>query len=250
VLCQAVTEFSGASEETDQVSDEGKVHVEMKKIQILTFALVAVFAGIAFAASSAFAISEFLVSGAVITAPVEINDESVGTILLEDEATLGGKSAILCEEVLTLGTVGEIVGGVFNPKLDTVTSVEFMKGCVIDSRPCMELEVPNGVLAVNLPWLTEIALSGSAFVDLILGTAGQPGYLIECETILGLVEDVCTTEAGTTTITNEAEDIDATFPASPLEIEKAGCTLGNAHSGVVGGVSLILTESGLSLAVS
>jgi hypothetical protein len=222
----------------------------MKKIQILMFALVAVFAGSAFAASSAFAESEFLVSGAVITAPVEVNDESVGAILLEDDATLGGKSDVLCEEVLTLGTVGEIVGGVFNPKLDTVTSVEFMKKCTIDSGPCSEVDVPEGVQAVHLPWLTEIVLSGTTFVDLILGTAGVPGYLIECLTILGLIEDVCTTEAGTTTITNEAEDIDATFPASPQEIEEANCTQGNAHSGIVGGVSLILTESGLSLAVS
>jgi hypothetical protein len=221
----------------------------MKKIQILMFALVAVFAGSAFAASSAFAESEFLVSGAVITAPVEVNGESVGAILLEDESTAAGKSDILCEEVLTLGTVGEIVGGVFNPKLDTVTSVEFMKLCTIDTGPCESIGSEDKVLAVHLPWLTEIVLTEGAFVDLILGTEGQPGYLIECTTVVGLIEDVCITENGTTTITNEAEDIDATFPI-PTAAEKESCTQGNAKSGVVGGVSLILTESGLGLSVS
>jgi hypothetical protein len=219
----------------------------MKKIQMLIFVLVAVFAGSAFAVSSAFAGSEFLVSGAVITAPVEVNGESVGAMLFEDAATLGGASDFLCEEILTLGFVGETFGGIFNAKQDLISSIEFMKPCIIGSGPC---ESVDSVAMINLPWLTEIVLSGTSFIDLILGDeAGVPGYLFECTTVLGLIDDTCATEAMTTTIMNETEDIDATFPLAS-EAERTSCTQGNAKSGVVAGTSLILTESGLSLAVS
>ena len=195
--------------------------------------------------------SEFLVSGAAITAPVEVDSESNGPILLEDEATFTGKTDILCENVLNLGIVGETVGGVFNPKLDLVESVEFMNTCTIDEGPCTSLD---SVSAINLGWLTELVLDepGGIFLDLILpeeGATANPGYLVECNTILGLIDDACTTNEGTVTIDNGVEDIVALFN-TPSEKEKASCTQGNAKSGVVIGEVLILAENGLSLQVS
>jgi hypothetical protein len=60
----------------------------------------------------------WIVSGATMAPPAEVNSESVGAVLFEEDAIVGGKSDILCENVLGLGLAGVTTGGEVNSKLD------------------------------------------------------------------------------------------------------------------------------------
>jgi hypothetical protein len=122
-----------------------------------------------------------------------------------------------------------------------------MSSCTIDSGP---RESIDAITAIDLPWLTELIVDEPNLLDLVLnGENGLPGYLLECATVLGLMDDACTGEHATTTVTNGTEDVDISF-SIPTAEEELGCIQGNSKSGVIDGEFLVLTESGLSLAVS
>jgi len=215
--------------------------------------MFAVFAFAAVAASSASALSSvWLVNGAL--APLTlVTSESLGVVLLED---MGSTPAMVnCEEVLNEGWVGP-------GSEDEVTSVVFMKACAVPAKAenLENKEVTNNcksgteatVVALNLPWNTLIVLSAGVFLDALTAGGNGPGYKVECTNILGgKSTDECTTQKGTTELTNEgASAVLSEFPAAPAESEFANCTIGGELQGLVSGNVDIFPPAGDTLAVS
>jgi hypothetical protein len=206
----------------------------MKKFNTVGVALVVALAFSALVSASAFAeVTQFLDNGAVITTAKEVDSEAADIILTD----LGTGGEVLCENVTDKGTVGP--GGV-----GSITSVLFTialcKGLAIVSTI-------DNVVAQSLPWTIHIS-GGLALID--AGTGGEPGYLIEGVTLLGLVDDSCTTNKGTTELANVTGGVSAMFPAEPLAAEKANCSIGGKEKGDVLGTDLILLINGDTLTVS
>jgi hypothetical protein len=222
----------------------------MRKLRVVGLAFFAVLAFGAIAVASASALSSvWLVNASTIGSKVLVLSEA--TVLLEDMGLV--PAGFTCALVANEGWVGP-------GSEDEVTSVTFnVANCFKDpkSENLENKEVANGctsidnVAAIGLPWKTLIVLSGAVFLDQITGTA-TPGYLVECGTSLGLVDDACTTQKGTTILKNNASNgVTAEFPAKPeSESEFANCSVGGNLNGLVVGESLTFTESGLSLTVS
>jgi len=224
----------------------------MRKLHILGVAMFAVFAFAAVAASSASALSSvWLVNGAL--APLTlVTSESLGVVLLED---MGSTPAMVnCEEVLNEGWVGP-------GSEDEVTSVVFMKACAVPAKAenLENKEVTNNcksgteatVVALNLPWNTLIVLSAGVFLDALTAGGNGPGYKVECTNILGgKSTDECTTQKGTTELTNEGENVLSVFPAAPAPSEFANCSIGGKEQGLVSGDVDLFAPAGSTLAVS
>jgi len=180
----------------------------MKKIKILWLALFAVFAFSAVATTSAaFAEeSQILANGATILALLPL--EVTGSLLLEDMNATGTPD-ILCSGAFdgmiepggTLGYVEEVL----------TSGKELLEGelggdlveCVDDKNVCSS---PVDVEALELPWHWQIILHEPLpgvfawllhFLNLLeieelkeVGV-GVPTYHIDCNTLIGLVEDLC-----------------------------------------------------------
>jgi hypothetical protein len=224
-----------ASEEANQVSDEGKVEIKiMKKITKLGLALFAVLAFSAIATAAAFATAgeEWLVNSIAVplgsTFKVEVN----GTLLLEDMGK-GSPTGILCE-----GKGKGIVSSDGTDLQETATATK----CTTETGSCGS---PNAV-ALNLPWETELVLSGTEIRDLI---KGKPGYEVTCFSVF---HDKCEGE----TSVGELENMGAETPADVLFLfsatlsEPGTCQLGGAGEGLIEGELLIFEPAGLSLAVN
>jgi hypothetical protein len=104
------------------------------------------------------------------------------------------------------------------------------------------------VAAVNLPWKTNIEEKRWDLIS--AGGLKEPGYLVECETVLGDIDDTCTVSSETNTPLVELENLAAemTEPALVDENyskillnskEATTCTVGGAESGLVVGVILL-----------
>jgi len=226
----------------------------MWKRRILGVAMFAVFAFGAVAVSSALALSSvWLVNGAL--APLTlVTSESLGVVLIEDMSN-STPAMINCEEVLDEGWVG--------PGSEAeVTSVVFMKKCSVPAKAenLKKEEVSNSCKSgteatftpLNLPWKTLIVLVGAVFLDQLTAAGTGPGYKVECTNILGgKSTDECTTQKGTTELTNEgASAVLSEFPAAPAESEFANCTIGGELQGLVTGDVDIFAPAGDTLAVS
>jgi hypothetical protein len=207
----------------------------MKKIHIIGIALVAVFAFSAFAAASAFAVSEWLVDGAPVLAGEKIHVEMTGTLILEDMGK-GSPTTVEC--------TGSGLGVVLNGGLD-IQEEAVASSCKTLAGTC---GTPLAV-ALNTPWTTEIVLVGAEFRDLITGgTGGEPGYEVTC---FGIFHDSCVGKTST-----GLENMSTETPADVLSIftatlsEAGNCTLGGAGEGLVVGEVLVQALEGLALAVS
>jgi len=227
----------------------------MRKMQIFGLVLFAVFASSAVAATSAFAVHEWLLEGVAI--PIgqkDLVDSETGELLLEDTkgGITGGKVDILCS--------GLNEGWVFNmeppgpngPGLDEVTEVLNLAMTSSNITDCVNDEGCVGAIlveAVNLPWETELLLNAAGqFRDLVGPGAGgtQPGWTATCSG----VPDTCTGHTNVLIENNVAEkDVEALFESAGENTEFATCTRGGANTGLVEGTVLILTEVG-TLAVS
>ena len=214
----------------------------MRKLKLLGLAAVALLALSAYAASSAFAVeSTWLVSGAVSGVQHAVDSESTaaGFSLADAKGGIFGEEV----EILCIGTDLGFVGPGKEDLLETitVTSCETMKG--ICSEP---LAVP-----INLPWLTTIELIGGVFYDDIVTEAtGKTtvGYTVTCS---GTVEDTCETTLGRALLENVAGGtVNAVFSSADANQPKANCSRGGAGAGLVNGTDVILSETGLTIAVS
>ncbi|HEX5309666.1 MAG TPA: hypothetical protein VFW38_11365 [Solirubrobacteraceae bacterium] len=211
----------------------------MRKLQIVGLTLVAVFAMGALYASSAFAAeSRWLVDGAIPTAAHQVDSESSGPISLTDAkgGIFGEEVQVLCEGT-DLGTVGP-------GPADTLESITVVK-CVTDKGICGE---PNAE-PINLPWTTSIELIGAVFYDDITTTVGNKnvGYRVICNKA---VEDTCELALGRALLENSGNNVNAVFNSADANQPKGTCTRGGAGAGLVDGIDIILSETGLTIAVS
>ena len=230
----------------------------MKKIHLIGLSLFAVFAFSAVAVvSSASALeSVWLVNGLRPAEGVSVDSE--GELLLED---VKEEVDLLCSG-LNEGLVGGDASG-NNPTWDEVTSITDLEGkkpilCKFgknangtERRGACEPEASSSPEAApdGLPWLTELLLSGEKFLDDILGKTGEEaGWNALC-LVLGInINDLCAINTASADIDNETGGVIALF--SPEIGGLANCTRGGVGQGAVEGEVLILTLSGLSLAVS
>jgi hypothetical protein len=227
----------------------------MRKIQLLGLALFAVFAFSAVGVvSSAFALeSVWLVGGH--TALTKVLADSEGELKLTDLKTpIFGESSILCS-FLKEGFVGGDASGA-NPKWDEITSITGLNAateplwikCTFVVKGGCETSTPPELMPVNLPWLTELTLSGTAFLDNLIGTGGNTGWVSKCLVLGANTEDTCTLRTSADIDNTTESDVIALFTEATGG--KALCSQSNEESGEVEGEVLILLANGEALAVS
>jgi len=218
----------------------------MRKVQILGISLCVVFVFSTVAAASAFAEHEYLISGEVLKA-ANLN-----------KATVTGVSELLSEDMK---------GGIFGEAVDFLCSFEFLgeflaandfeiisifplggtdPGTGATSIKCETMAGTCGeseIKAVNLPWLVEVVLVGTAFRGLLqTGGAGSPGSNVTCSKI---VEDTCTIETSVG-LANTGTGVTAAFDALS---EAGGCTRGGAREWLIEGTFTLTNSAGI-LAIS
>jgi len=211
----------------------------MKKIQILMLAVVAMFAFSAVVASAASAeelLPLWLVMGEDVPAGGVTVDVTVsGKLLLEDMSATGGAVDVECE--------GNGLGLLLPEGLDEQNSAN-AENCKLGTTKGQCSEVLK-VEAVDLPWLTQLVQVGTAFEDNLFegkSATEKPGWLVLCLTVLGEVDDTCTTNEGKTLLTNNETtgEVESEFAESAAESEWAGCTQPKTtKSGLVVGLVLL-----------
>jgi hypothetical protein len=213
----------------------------MRKLQVVGFALLAVLAVTAFAASAALGDSTmlWLVAGANIEGAEEKATESTGELTLTDLKAPGGAVAVVCS--------GKFVGKLLSEGKDTVTEVNNLAGTLKNEIECAfgathglcETSMAPIVKPSNLPWTSELSLVGAAYVD-TLKSATTVGYDVVCLTILGETLDECTAATGKSTEVNVTGGVEGTF----AEENTGNCTLSKELSGDVAGKGLTTSSAG------
>jgi hypothetical protein len=170
-------------------------------------------------------------------------DKVVGlgmTIRMEDSKTAVGKTVIQCAH----GTGGGIIGP---GNLGRITSAEIPNPrteCEAVEGGCKKGEVEK-IAAVNLPWQAEMFETEKKILSKVTGAgAGEPGWEVKCNTLLGSKTDVCIVEKPEQAI---AENKKSGPKEEELLIfgtgEKRGrqdCTEGGAESGTITGAGALL----------
>jgi hypothetical protein len=240
-----------------------KVVCDMRKIRFVVLALFAVFAFGALLATSAFAESKILFKNANIETKLAF--EVTGALLLEDMAATGTPD-ILCngsfdgliepggtlayvEEVLTEGKellAGETGG---NGKVNDLIE------CTEDKAVCSN---PVDIEASELPWHIEVQLDLSESLEIYLAHflslaeieellevgIGVPTWIVDCNSILGLVLDVCSGLSSARLFNSATGELLGSFnelsdsEKDGAETEKANCTVGGLEQGLIVSVTL------------
>lgn len=217
----------------------------MRRIDRLGRALVGALIAAVLTASPALALeSTWLVNGAAPSGEVTMSGESVGRLRFED---MGVPGAMECE-VAGKGTVGPgrfgLVTSITMSSCIVPAKAENIKGELVTNACTSE----DSVSLLNLPWLSEVALSGGAFIAVITsGGSGEPGYLVECATLLGLVDDTCTNPHNEGTLTNHGE---GEVRGEIVTTEPGNCTIGGKSVALLEGTGLFFSPEGATLAVS
>jgi len=200
----------------------------MKKIHMISMALVALFAFSAVLVSTAAAettlLSEWFIGGTAVTSLTLV--EATGEILLSD--TSNG-SDVLCS--------GIFVGSVGANGEDEITEVLSLSNVLVtltapllctSDATCEASTTDVEVAPEELPWHTLLYLdvSSSLFLDLVV----KAGYSVTC-LVLGIkVEDKCTTENASGEVKNVTGGVEGKEEAlSPL----GTCSIGGAGTGEV-----------------
>jgi len=169
----------------------------MLRVQILGLALVSALMMSVVAAGSASAETElhqWLINHKLLASPVTVHRLSL--LLLEDTHT---GVRVHCHWFAT-GTVGPHgLALIKSITLELLGSKDLVL-CLYDKVPnltCKENEMPD-VLAINLPWHTQLILKGAEVRDLLLGHgSGRPGWKLTCKNVLGGTStDTCEEEEG------------------------------------------------------
>jgi hypothetical protein len=157
------------------------------------------------------------------------------TLTLRDAGATGGSSAVQCTaEVEGAGTVGPGNKGritkaeVKNPK----------SNCARVEGGC-KAEGIETVRAVNLPWQTELSETEKGVQAQLEGTTTgkEPGWEISCNTILGKMTDVCTSEEkkpGKATLLLDQSGALLTL-GEYLSRVRGKCSVGGAEQGEIKG---------------
>ncbi|HEX5309663.1 MAG TPA: hypothetical protein VFW38_11350 [Solirubrobacteraceae bacterium] len=211
----------------------------MKNFYVVGLALVGVFAmGVLYASSAFAAESRWLVDGAIPTAAHQVDSETSGPISFADEkgGIFGEEVQMLCEGT-DLGTVGPGAA-------DTLETITITK-CVTDKGICGEpLMEP-----LNLPWTTSIELIGGVFYDDITTAVGNKnvGYRVICNKN---AEDTCEFALGRALLENSGNNVNSVFNSADANQPKGTCVRGGAGAGLINGTDIILSETGLTVAIS
>lgn len=230
----------------------------MKRFHLIGLVVLAVFALSAVAVSSASAVSKLLLgsagSGTEITELTNI--EIIGSLLLED-AGIVPKADVLCTGIFdgmvepggTLAYVEALL--MENGELLADAEGNDMVDCVDDNGTC-EGEVLVSVL--SLPWHIEIELDNNLqylahflnqkeIEELLEVGVGEPHYVVDCNTFLGLIEDLCEGLSSARLI-NTAEGLLGYFNELALTetwgaaSETTNCSVGGMNQGLVVSVTL------------
>lgn len=197
----------------------------MKRIHIVCLALVAVFATSAMVSSSAFAVSKFLLNAAAIT--TKISTETTGELLLEDSEA-SPKVDVTCSGIFDGTIEPEGVLG-FIEKVLNLSKVE-----EVPLKCSASLCTTVTVTPIHLPWHVEVELvAGEYRLHLLNEEAGKvPGYTVDCNSIVGLVEDTCEGLA-VVDLTSAATDVEGMFLEDATINPPGACTLSKKSSGLV-----------------
>jgi hypothetical protein len=184
-------------------------------------------------------LAEWLANGSVIA--VALSTETTSEFLLEDQATLTGKAAILCKGIF-VGTVGpngeDSVTKLLNLAKEEVAALGGLallgtgagSDCVTVSG-CAEgtAASPIEVWPKNLPWSTLLFLMEiGAFADLVKSMA----FELLCLVLAVNAEDTCEASDIEFTIINDPLSGDASIPAQS-GLPLANCTQGGNEKGVI-----------------
>jgi hypothetical protein len=173
------------------------------------------------------------------------------TITLTDRNTAVGRTTVICiaggEEV---GTVGP---GEFD-RIEAAKVNEAKTNCR-GTGGCKEKGVES-VTGVNLPWQTKLSEKEGKILDTIENSGkGEPGWKVECESLLGKETDECVSEGAEklesalleNKLTNGVQLVLAKFETA----HKAKCSKGGVESGEVAGLgAILLSTTGQGLRVS
>jgi hypothetical protein len=160
--------------------DGEKREIEMRKIQLLGLALIAVFSFGAIAASAAFALPEWLVEKAEVLAT--LSSESEGLFEMIQLTASGGSAKLVsvdCEGVLD-GTIGPVNAA--GKGVDTITKVlslnmeeigESLSGLALECKVVQtagsltdcKLNTTALVWPENLPWTTELINDTRTYIN-------------------------------------------------------------------------------------
>jgi hypothetical protein len=211
--------------------------------------------------------AEWLCEGKTIATACKVVTENLEALVLED---MGVPSGVECAagSVTGAGTVGPGVA-------DETTAVTFIAASCKPTAKAENLKgesvanacesVASAPAALDLPWKTEgvSEAAGAEKWDLISekGTGGQPGYLVECKTKLGTVDDVCKTKEAATSALIELKNLAAegaepalvtgVFLKNPLEAKQAAkCSVGGEEDGLVIGEVLFAALNASSALIS
>jgi len=238
----------------------------MRKIQVVSLALVAVFALSALTAASASAVTTllalWLVGGIEVTSEllVEIN----GSLLLEDnKVPVIGKAAVLCSGTFD-GWIGpnslDWVSEVLNTAEEPISNTKLV-GLALECTAQTGCETNTVVLVwpVGLPYETEVELieptSGPLFAVLFFPTQGTVlGYEISNCLVLSIaMEDECTSEKAAAELKLVGTKLFGVFSEAStlLAGEKlALCTQSKAETGIVEGEGEFLLLGGGEVSAS
>lgn len=254
----------------------------MKKIRMTIFAVLALLAFSALTAVAASAettlLAEWLLNSGAVTQLT--STETKGTLLLEDEETIGGKAAVECtatadgsvgpngedETTEILNALGEPVTSLAAspnlPLLGEGNATGLGSECKTEKVCAAGSSVsPIEVWPIGLPWLTSLFLmENGTFLNLIysevlsLPETGVEGLFVGYELlclILGInAEDTCYAEDFEFEVVNDPTTGDAAIPAGALASPNATCSQsGLKPTGVNQAVNtaLILPLAGVGL---
>jgi hypothetical protein len=230
----------------------------MKKIYLIGSAALAVIALSAIMATSASALSQWLISGATVLTLTSVDVEGALTLttlvlgidvaLVECAATIDGTvgPAGENEETELLNAAGELI------------SKTPLSGLPLSCTP-LGGECPTTGIAelwpLNLPWLSQIELMAQGTLEWLVhlfgnGTA-EPGYEVVCLRSDGTVnsENTCTGLSSGALEMMAGPDPLIIYSAAE-ETEKANCTVTGVGSGDLEGTGLLATLDGLEISWS
>ncbi len=173
------------------------------------------------------------------------------SLRLTDEKATGGKSTIKCNHI-SLGGEG-IVGPGNKGKITVAKAPKPKTECERVEGGCKAGEVEK-VEGVHLPWQTELyETEGQAQTRIEADGNGEPGWEVECNSLLGLEKDLCETEGPANdevvTLLNVNTSGVLLVLGKFLVLRRAKCSQGGAKAGLVLGQLAILLASGAGLRI-
>jgi hypothetical protein len=158
----------------------------------------------------------------------EVASTSTFTLALED---MGTGVKIECSGI-DEGVLGPHTKGKFTGMTFTLATCKVLAG----SGTCKKILAVN---AVDLPWGTNL-FGSPVRNEITAGGAGAPGWLIECESLLGIkVDDTCIAALSSTAMSEGGSGVTATYDSASGE---ANCSVGGEKQGLTIGTDSIVGQ--------